>query len=114
MFLAKRINILTIFLLILQLCLPVYGPVYFAEVVRSAEARHAGVVCAHADADANHGTQGNHPHKTPCHELDAPCDIPSVFILEQRTRIATLIATDKGTLLSGYGAPFDIPPENLL
>lgn len=110
--LNKPINILTGLMLILQLCLPAYGPAYFSDIAIAAEASHTGVVCTHADLDANHETQGNHSHKPPCHELDAPCDIPSVFIPEQRALIFTLIATDKGTLLHGYGTPFDIPPEN--
>lgn len=112
--LSKQINILTIIFLVLQLCLPVYGPAYFSEVAGTAGASQAGVVCLHADVGTNHESQGRHPHVTPCHELDAPCDIHSAFVFDQRPIISSLTATDKGTLLPGYGAPFDIPPESLL
>lgn len=112
--LHKPINILTGLLLILQLCMPAYGPAYFSDLRIAAEANHSGVVCTHADVDANHETSESHPHKSPCHELDAPYDIPSGVILSQRTIISTLIAIDKGILLPGYGNPLDIPPEYLL
>lgn len=107
------INILTIVLLVLQLCLPVYGPAYFSEVAMIADTGPGGVVCAHAEVDVNHESHENHPHMHPCYELDAPCDISHGMVLSQSI-IATLIATDQGILLPGYGAPFDIPPEYLL
>lgn len=110
----KQINILTIIFLVLQLCLPVYGPAYFSEVAGTAATSQAGVVCVHVDVGTNHESQGRHPHVTPCHELDAPCDIPSAFAFDQWPLISSLTAIDKGILLPGYGAPFDIPPENLL
>lgn len=108
------LNILTIVLLILQLCLPVYGPAYFSEVAKIADTGPFGVVCAHAEVDVNREPHESHSHKPPCHELDAPCDLPSGMVLSQKSIIAPLIATDQGILLPGYGAPFDIPPEYLL
>lgn len=108
------INFLTILLLILQLCLPVYGPAYFSEVAKIADTGPGGVVCAHADSDVSHEPRESHPHNPPCYELDAPCDIPSGVVFKQRTIISSLFATDQGILLPGYGHPFDIPPENLL
>lgn len=108
----KLINVLTTILLVLQLCLPFYGPVYFSEVTRTAEASHAGVICAHADVDSNHKSLGSHTDMTPSHELAAPCAILSGWVLDQRIIIATLTATDKGIFLPGYGAPFDIPPKH--
>lgn len=108
----KLINILTTILLVLQLCLPAYGPAYFSEVTRTAEASHAGVVCAHVEVDSHHKSQDNHSDMPPCHELDAPCAILSGWVLDQRIIIATLLATDEGIILPGYGSPFDIPPQN--
>lgn len=110
----KLINVLTTLLLVLQLCLPVYGPAYFSVVAVTAEASRAGVVCAHTDVDANHESQESHPDMTPCHELDAPCAISSGWVLDLRIIIATFTATDQGIFLSGYGAPFDIPPQNFV
>lgn len=79
--LNKSINILTGLLLIMQFCLPAYGPAYFSDLTIAAEASHSGVVCTHANVDANHETSESHPHKSPCYELDAPCNIPSGVIL---------------------------------
>jgi hypothetical protein len=110
----RHINALTIFLLVGLLCLPVYGPDYFSEYLSAVEATHTGFVCADtgADADFDHESRDGHRHITHCHELDAPCDTPSGLVLDYSPVISALTSSDKGTLLDGYDAPFDIPPEH--
>lgn len=108
----RHIKVLTIVLLVVQLCLPVYGPDYFSAFLSTIEANHAGFVCAHADADSDHESQDGHQHIAHCHELDAPCDTASGLVLDYSPVISALTSSDKGALLHGYGAPFDIPPEN--
>jgi hypothetical protein len=108
----KNITVLTIVLLVVLLCLPVYGPDYFAEYLSSVEANHAGFVCDHAGADSDHESQDGHQQIGHCHELDAPCVTAAAAALDYSPAISILTSSDKGALLDGYGAPFDIPPEN--
>jgi len=108
----KNITVVTIVLLVVLLCLPVYGPDYFSDYLSTVAANHAGFVCDHADAASDHESQDDHQQIAHCHELDAPCDTASGPVLDYSTVISTLTSSDKGTLLDGYGAPLDIPPEN--
>lgn len=107
----KHIKVLTILLLVVQLCLPVYGPDYFSEFLSSIEANNAGFVCDHSDADSDCESRDDH-QATHCHELDAPSVTASGPALDYSPVISTLTPSDKGALLRGYGVPFDIPPEN--
>lgn len=109
---CRHMKALTILLLVVQLCLPVYGPEYFSAYLSSVESSHSGFVCAHADADSDHESHDGHKPITFCHELDSPYDVTSALALEHSPVISTLTSSDKGALLDGYGAPFDIPPEN--
>lgn len=110
----RDIKVLIIVLLAVLLCLPAYGPDYFSQYLSTAEANHAGFVCDHADADADpgHETQDEHRHIAHCHELDAPCVMPSALRLDYSPLVSAIASSNKGTVLDGYGAPFDIPPEN--
>ncbi|MBI5485207.1 MAG: hypothetical protein HY888_12190 [Deltaproteobacteria bacterium] len=108
----SQIRFLTIILLMVQLCLPVYGPDYFSEHLSAVGASHAGFVCDHAGADSDHESGNGNQQVAHCHELDAPCVVSSSLVLEHSPVISRLISSDKGALLDGYGAPFDIPPEN--
>lgn len=108
----KNITVLTIVLLVVLLCLPVYGPGYLSDYLSTVEANHAGFVCDHSGADSDHESQDNHQQPAHCHELDAPCDTAAAPVLDYSPVISTLTSSDKGILLDGYGAPFDIPPEN--
>lgn len=109
-----HIKVLTTALLVLLLCLPVYGPDYFSEYVSSVEAHHAGFVCNHDHAGSNsdHESQDGHQQIAHCHELDAPCDAVPAIVLGYSPVISVFTSSDKGALLDGYGAPLDIPPEH--
>lgn len=102
------INVLTICLLVLQLWLPVTMSAYFLE---SINANDSGVVCTQAETDAGHESRESHPHLTPCHELEGPCDITARFVLDPWPGFTPATSTGRGVLLDGYGEPFDIPPE---
>lgn len=110
----RQIRFLTIILLMIQLCLPVYGPDYFSEHLSAVGANHAGFVCDHAGADSDHESQDNQQQVAHCHELDAPCVVSPRLVLEHSPVISRLTSSDKGALLDGYDAPFDIPPEHLV
>lgn len=108
----RHIKVLTILLLVLQLCLPVYGPDYFSEYSSTIEANNTGFVCDHAGGESGHESQDGRQDITHCHELDVPGDITYGILVDYSPVISALTSSDKGALLDGYGAPFDIPPEN--
>lgn len=110
------IKVPALFLLLILLCLPVYGPGYFSEYAETAETHHGGFVCNHGDANANsdHESPENDRHITHCHELDAPCVTSSVPVLDYSPVISPVISSIKGTVLDGYEAAFDIPPEQFV
>jgi len=109
---CRQIKVLAILLLVVQLCLPDYGPVYFSELLGAVEVNHAGFACAHAGADSGHESEESPRHITLCNELDEPSLIASALVIDYSPVISTLTSSDKGALLPGYGAPIDIPPEN--
>lgn len=109
---GKHIKVLAIILLLVQLCLPVSGPVYISEYLSTAEASDSNQMCAHTDADSSHESQDGHEQIPHCHELDAPCETSSGPVVEPLSVISNLIASDKGSLLSGYLSRIEIPPEN--
>ena len=109
---GKHIKILTIILLLVQLCLPVSGPVYISEYLSTAEASDSNKMCTHTDADSSHESPDGHEQIPHCHELDAPCDTSSGPVIELLSVISNLMASDKGSLLSGYLSRIEIPPKN--
>lgn len=109
---GKHAKALAIVLLLVQFCLPLFGPVYVSDYLSTREASHTGIICAHPDADAGHESQDGHKLITHCHELDAPCDTSSGPLLEHLPLISHLASSYKGALLPGYAAPIHIPPKN--
>lgn len=109
---SRHIKVLTIVLLLVQLCLPLSGPRYVSDFLSNRDENHPGLVCAHADADSGHKSQGSHQQIPHCHELDAPCETTAGYALKHSPVIAALAAADNGALLPGYGLLIDIPPEN--
>lgn len=105
-------KLLTILLLLVQLCLPVYGPDYFFELMDSIGTSHAGFVCTDESADSGRESQDDQRQSTHCRELDAPCDLPSGLALDHSYAISSLTTTDKGTVLPGHGDPIEIPPKH--
>lgn len=110
-FSSSHIKILTVLLLVVQLCLPLSGSVYVFEVSSQRGENHTGVVCTQADVAADRESHHGHEQIPHCHELDAPCESVAGFILDHSPVIAALKAADKGVLLPGYYVPIDIPPE---
>lgn len=109
----KHIKVLTILLLVVQLCLPVYGTDYFSEFLSSIEANNAGFVCDHSDADFDRESRDDHQNATHCHELDAPGAATAGLVLGYSPVISALTSSDKGALLHGYGVPFDTRKQPL-
>lgn len=105
---------LTAVLLVIQLCLPVYGPAYFFGLADAIGTGHTGFVCAGESADSDHESSDDEQHTAHCRELDAPCDLPSGLALDCSYAISALISLDKGTVLPGHGPPIEIPPKNHL
>lgn len=111
-FLTRHTKIVTITLLLVQLCLPLSGPVHIIEYLSASEAAHKGIACAHTDADSGHESPDGHKQIIHCHELDAPCDTVPGTVLELSAVVSSLTSSDKGVLLTGYKAPIDIPPKS--
>lgn len=103
---------LTTVSLVIQLCLPVYGPGYFSELLTSIETNHTGFVCVHDVADPGHASRHDQQQSDHCRELDAPCDIPSGLALDHSCVVSTLTSSDIGNVLPGHGNPVEIPPEH--
>lgn len=112
----KNITVLAVALLVVLLCLPVYGPYYFSEYLGTVDTNHAEFVCSHDQSGDASGQESQDGHQQPahCHELDVPCDMASVHALDYSPSISALTSSDKGALLDGYRAPFEIPPEHLV
>jgi len=109
---CRHFKILSILLLLVQLCLPLSGPLYISTSVSTSEAGHTGSACVHADADVDHESKDGHGQIPHCHELDAPCDTASGTEVKHSPLISKLTAFHRGAYLPGYGAPLEIPPKN--
>lgn len=109
---GRHSKFMTIILLLVQLCLPLSGPLYISAAYGEREAGHTAPACAHPDADSDHESQDSHQQITHCHVLDAPGVTSSAPVLDYSPVISILTSSDKGALLDGYGVPFDIPPEH--
>jgi len=111
---GRHIKALTIVLLLVQLCLPVSGAVYFADHLQMSAAGHSEMSCAHTDAAADHESRDGHEQIPHCHELDAPCDTLPDAVVKNTLNIYPLTASYKGALLQGYSALIEIPPKNIV
>lgn len=107
-------KIITMLLLLVQICLPLSGALYISTNMSARETGHTETACVHADADANHESRDGHDQIPHCHELDAPCDTVSVTVLKHSPLISRLTASHRGAFLPGYGAPPEIPPEKMV
>lgn len=105
-------RILTVLLLLLQLCLPLSGSLCISTIESTSEASHTGIACAHTDEDGDHESQGGHDQSHHCHELDAPYDTVSGTVVKHSPLISPLTASDKCSFLPEYCATPEIPPEN--
>jgi hypothetical protein len=108
---CRRIKILAILLLLVQLCLPLSGPLYISTTMSTSEAGHTGSACVHPDTDVDHESKEGHGQIPHCHELDAPCDTVSDTKVTHSPLTSELTASHRGAFLPGYGAPLEIPPK---
>lgn len=109
-----HIKVLTIVLLLVQLCLPVSGAVYFSDHLQASGDGHSEMSCAHTAADPDHESQDRHEQIPHCHELDAPCDTLTGTVVKNTQDISPLTASYEGALLPGYDALIEIPPKNIV
>lgn len=108
---GRHSKIITMLLLLVQLCLPLSGSLYISTVTSVSEAGHTEKICAHTDADTSHESQDTHNQIPHCHELDAPCDTISGTEVTYSTLTSELTASHGGAFLPGYGDPLEIPPK---
>lgn len=104
-------KILTILLLLVQLCLPFSGSLYISTNMSTSETGHTETACAHSDVDADNESQDRHNQIPHCHELDAPCDTVSGTVVKHSPLISLHKASYNGAFLPGYGAPPEFPPK---
>jgi hypothetical protein len=107
----RHSKILTILLLLVQICLPLSGSLYISTNMSTSEIGHTETACVHADADADHESEDGHDQIPHCHELDAPCDTASGTVVKHSPLISQLTASHRGAFLPGYVAPLEIPPK---
>jgi hypothetical protein len=108
----RRLQILTILLLTVKLCSPIYGAAYFSDLLSAVESSHTEFVCIQAGSDSSHDSHESSRHVLQCHGLDQPSLIASDLIIEYSPAIFTLTSSFKCAMLPGYGPPVYIPPEN--
>ena len=111
---GSHIKVLTIVLLLVQLCLPISGAIYVADHLQMSAAGHTETSCAHTDTAADHESTDGHKQIPHCHELDAPCDTVPGTVVKHTPCISPLTASYDGALLPGYGALIEIPPKNIV
>lgn len=107
-------KVITMLLLLVQICLPLSGPPYISTNTSTSETGHTETACVHADADADHESKHGHGQIPHCHELDAPCDTVSRVVVKHSPLISRLTASHRGVFLPGYGAPPEIPPKDIV
>lgn len=108
----RHTTMLSLLLLLIQLCLSLSGPGYFYGDAGANEAVHAASACDHATADVDREPREGHDRIVHCHEFDAPCDLASVPALRHSPLTSLLSGSYDGAMLPGYGAPIEFPPKN--
>ena len=111
---CRKIQIVTIVLLTVKLCSPVYGAVFFSEFLRAVESPHPEFVCVQdgSGSDSSHESHESSRHVSQCHGLDQPSLIASGLTVVYSPVILTLDLSFKCAMLPGFGPPVYIPPEN--
>jgi len=110
----RHSKIITMLLLLVQICLPLSGSLYISANMSKSETGYTETACTHVDADADHETSDRHDQIPHCHILDAPCDTVSGMAVKHSPFISRLIAFHSGAFLPGYDAPLEIPPKNIV
>jgi hypothetical protein len=110
----RKIQIITIVLLTVKLCSPVYGAVILSEILSAVESSHPEFVCVQGGSDSSHESPESSPHVLQCHGLDQPSLIASCLTIVYSPVILTLDLSFKCAMLPGFGPPVYIPPEYLV
>ena len=108
----RHSKIITMLLLVVQICLPLSGSLYISTYMSTSETGYTETACVHADADADHESKDGHDQIPHCHELDAPCETVSGMVVKHSPFISQLTVSQRGAFLPGHGAPLEIPPKN--
>ena len=108
----RKLQILTVLLLTVKLCSPIYGAAYFSDLLRAVESPHTEFVCIQAGPESSHDSHESSRHVLQCHGLDQPSLIASSLIIDYSPAIFMLTLSYKCAMLPGYGPPVYIPPEN--
>lgn len=108
----RKIQILTIMLLAVKLCSPVYGAVIISEILSAVESPHPEIVCVQSGSDSSHESHESSRHVLQCHGLDQPSLIASELAIVYSPVILTLDLSFQCAMLPGHGPPVYIPPEN--
>lgn len=108
----RQIKLFTILLLAVKFISPLYGQVYFSELLNAVESSHTEYVCVQKGGGASHESQESPQHIIQCHELEQPGLIASDLIIHYSPAISTLASSEKDAILLGYRFPIKIPPKN--
>lgn len=108
---GRLIKACTLLLLVVQLLLPLSGQAFLFGHWSDPPADRGASACTHDGAGNDHGEQHEQEQIPHCHELEAPGVTASGPIMLFMPVVARLAAFYRGTLLSGYGDPLDIPPQ---
>lgn len=105
-------HILAILLVAVKLWAPLYGQVYFSELVHTAESSSTAAVCVQDRGVSSHESQENPQHIMQCLELEQPGLIASDRLIYFSPAVSTLASSDKDATLPGYRSPIRIPPKH--
>jgi len=111
---SRHSKIITMLLLLVQICLPLSVSLYISTNMSTRETGHTETACVHVDADADIEPEDGHDQIPHCHELCAPCDTVSGTVIKHSPLLSQLTASHGGAILPGYGAPLEIPPKNIV
>lgn len=107
----SQIKSFTILLLAVKFISPLYGQVYFSELLNAVESSHTEYVCVQKGGGSSHESQESPQHIIQCHELEQPGLIASDLIIHYSPAISTLASSEKDAILLGYRFPIKIPQK---
>jgi hypothetical protein len=107
----RQLNVLVIILLVVQMFLPLLGPVCISGFSNNADLNHAEFAIVHMDYGSDLESKDDHQHISHSCERDELCEIVSGTGCGYSPVIFTFTSSDKGGLLPGYDTPIDFPPE---
>jgi hypothetical protein len=110
-FTYRQIKYLIVLILVAKLFSPLYGQVYFSEVLGTIESGHEEFACLHDGAVPDHESQERPRHIIRCYEIEQPGLIISDHIIHYTPAISSLVSVTKSITLPGYDPPIDIPPK---